>query len=193
MRRGRSIALVVGLALPFAELGHAVAYWPHVPAAGAHFYFPAVLEASGTLVAALLLTALAVLGAARVLEGRRPHRAAWPLPLVFSGLLASQLTVFLIQEGLEAGSLPGLATLAAGLIGQQPVALLGALLLHWLSARLGPALAVLAAPRRGVTILRPVVGVGLLRSPRLPLEPGRRPSRTGRQRAPPAFLLTQPH
>jgi hypothetical protein len=190
MRKARSTALVVGLALPFAELGHAIAYWPHVPAAGSHFYFPAVLEASGTLVAALLLTALAVLGAARVLEGRRSDRAAWPFPLVFSGLLAAQLTIFLIQEGLEAGSLPGLGTLAAGLIGQQPVALLGALLLHWLSARLGPALAVLAAPRRPrVTVLRPVGGGRLLRLPRVPLEPGRRPSRTDRQRPPPAVLL----
>jgi hypothetical protein len=190
MRKAKRTALVLGLALPFAELGHAIAYWPHVPNAGAHFYFPAALEASGTVVAALLLTALAVMGAARVLEGRRSQRAAWPFPVVFICLLGAQLTVFSIQEGLEAHSLPGTETLAAGLIGQQPVALLGALLLHWLSARLGPALAVLGAPARPrITVLGTVLSGAFRQWARVPLEPGRRPSRTGRQRAPPAALL----
>src|SRR2546423_14629861 len=111
MRRGRPVALVACLALPFAELGHAIAYLPHVPGAGAHYYFPAVFEASGVLVATLLLTALAVLGAARVLEGRRRERPAWPFTILFSGLLPAQLATFLIQETLEAPPRPGPATL----------------------------------------------------------------------------------
>jgi hypothetical protein len=189
MRRGRPIALVAGLALPFAELGHAIAYWPHVPGTGAHFYFPAVLEASGVLVAALLLTALAVLGAARVLEGRRRERPAWSLALLFLGLLAAQLAIFLVQEGLEARSLPGLATLTAGLVGQQPVALLGALLLSWLSARLAPAIATLLAPARPQAGLQRVLQPAAARPPRPPLPVGTRPLHTGQQRGPPAALL----
>ena len=73
---------------------------------------------------------------------------------------------------------------AHGLLGQQPVALLAALALRWLSARLGPALRSLAAPHRPeLAILSP------------PLRPApafvvavyrpARPRRVGGQRAPP--------
>ena len=189
MRRGRAIALVGGLALPFAELGHAVAYWPHVPGTGAHLYFPALLEASGVLVAALLLTALAVMAAARVLEGRRRGRPAWSFPLLFCVLLAAQLAIFLVQESLESRSLPGLATLTAGVIGQQPVALLAALLLSWLSGRLGPAIATLLAPARPQTGLQRALPPVSARPPRPPLPPGRPLPHTGQQRGPPRPLL----
>jgi hypothetical protein len=189
MRRGRPVALVVCLALPFAELGHAIAYWPHVPGTGAHHYFPAVLEASGVLVAAMLLTALAVLGAARVLEGRRRPHPAWPFPILFFGLLTTQLAIFLIQESLEARTLPSPATLPAGLLGQQPVAMLGALLLSWLSARLGPAIATLLALLRPQAVMQRVQPATSALAARPPLPPGARPRHTGQQRAPPAALL----
>jgi hypothetical protein len=189
MRRTRSIALVLGLAVPFAELGHAIAYWPHVPGSGSHFYFQAVLEASGVLVAVLLLTALSVLGAARVLEGRRREQSAWSFALLFYSLLAVQLTTFLLQESLEARSLPSAATLTVGLIGQQPVALAGAFLLSWLSARLGPAIATLLAPGRPqATVQAPLLPA----SPQHPSPPPPHPTRTFRtwqQRAPPSALL----
>src|SRR5205807_1915727 len=178
-----------GLALPVAELGHALAYWPHVPGTGAHLYFPALLEASGVLVAALLLTALAVVVAARVLEGRRRERPAWSFPLLFCVLLATPLAIFLVQESLESRSLPGLATVTAGLIGQQPVALLAALLLSWLSGRLGPAIATLLAPARPHTGLQRVLPPVSARPPRPPLPPGRPLLHTGQQRGPPRALL----
>ena len=183
------MALVACLALPFAELGHAIAYWPHVPGAGAHHYFPAVLEASGALVAALLLTALAVLGAARVLEGRRREQPAWPFASLFLGLLITQLSIFLIQESLEAGTLPSPAAVMAGLLGQQPVALLGALILSWLSARLGPAIATLLALLRPQAVMQRVATASRAHSTRQPLPPGAQRRHSGQQRAPPAPLL----
>jgi hypothetical protein len=183
------VALVACLALPFAELGHAIAYLPHVPGTGAHYYFPAVFEASGVLVATLLLTALAVLGAARVLEGRRRERPAWPFTMLFFGLLAAQLAIFLIQESLEARSLPGAPTLTAGLLGQQPVALLGALLLSWLSARLGPAIATLLALLRPQAVMQRLLPAVSAVPARQPLPTSARPRHSGQQRAPPAALL----
>jgi hypothetical protein len=183
------VALIACLALPFAELGHAVAYWPHVPGTGAHLYFPAVLEVSGVLVAALLLTALAVLGAARVLEGRRREDRAWPFAMLFFGLLAAQLAIFLVQEGLEARSLPGPATVTAGLLGQQPVALVGALLLSWLSARLGPAIATLLALLRPQAVIQQVLPAASVPGAGQLLPPVAQPRHGGRQRAPPATLL----
>jgi hypothetical protein len=183
------VALVACLALPFAELGHAIAYWPQVPGTGAHFYFPAVFEASGVLVAALLLTALAVLAAARVLEGRRREDRAWPFAILFFGLLAAQLAIFLVQESLEARSLPGSATVTAGLLGQQPVALAGALLLSWLSARLGPAIATLLALLRPQAVIQDVLPAASAPGVRQHLPPGAQPRHRGRQRAPPPALL----
>jgi hypothetical protein len=189
MPRRRRVALVGVLALPFAELGHAIAYWPGVPRTGAHLYFPAVLEASGALVAALMLTALAVLVAAGVLEGRRRERLPWSVALVFYGLLAAQLAVFLVQESIEARHLPTVATLSAGLIGQQPVAFLGALLVSWLSARLGPAIGTLLAPERPQGRVAGVLLAEAAPSQRPPLPPVAGPSHSWQQRGPPAALF----
>ena len=138
---------VLALAAPFAQLGHVLAYGARPRADGNHAYFPALLHASGALLGALLLVFLAVLVAARLIASPARRRPC-SLALLFTGLLAAQLALFLVQEGVEAGRLPTAGTVAAGLLGQQPVALAAALLLRWLSARLGPALDALSAPRR---------------------------------------------
>jgi hypothetical protein len=189
MPRGRRIALVAALGLPFAELGHAIAYWPRVPGTGPHFYFPAVLEVSGAVLAALMLTALAVLGAARVLEGRTRDRPAWSAALLFYGLLGAQLAIFLVQESLESRALPGLATLSAGILGQQPVAFAGALLISWLSARLGPAIGTLLAPDRPQGGVQSALLPAVAPPQRPPLAPPAGPRHTWQQRGPPAALF----
>ena len=184
MSRPRQVLLVGGLALPLAELGHLIGYGLRVPQDGAHAYFPNVLQAAGSLVGAGLLGALGVLVLARILAGEVPRRKPWSFALVFCGLLFAQMGVFLVQEGLEAHALPALATVASGLLGQQPVALLAALALRWLSARLGPALRSLAAPRRPeLAILSPL----LRPAPAFVVAVYRpaRPERVGGQRAPP--------
>ena len=109
--------------------------------------------------------------------------------LLFCALLAMQLAIFLVQESLESRSLPCPATVTAGLVGQQPVALLGALLLSWLSARLGPAIATLLAAARPQTGLQHALPTASARPPRPPLPPGARLLHTGQQRGPPGALL----
>jgi hypothetical protein len=182
--RHRQVLVVVGLAVPLAELGHLIGYGLRVPQDGAHSYFPNVLQAAGALVGAGLLVALGVLVLARVLTGEVARRKPWSFALLFSGLLFAQVAVFLVQEGLEGHALPALATVATGLLGQQPVALLAALALRWLSARLGPALQSLARPcRPELAILSPL----LRPAPAFAVTVYRpaRPERIGGQRAPP--------
>ncbi|MDQ6901200.1 MAG: hypothetical protein M3072_17165 [Candidatus Dormibacteraeota bacterium] len=142
-RRWSVAPMVAGLALLLAQLGHLLAYGWQVPAAGSHGYFPAAIHLVGGGLAALLLVSLAVIALARLQNGGRAHGPGWSLPLLFSALLLLQVIVFVLQETLEAGALPGSRALAAGLLAQQPVALVAALVLRWLSRRLGPALAAL--------------------------------------------------
>jgi hypothetical protein len=158
VRRHKQLLLVCGLAVPFAELGHFLAYGLTTPRDGAHAYFPTALHASGTLVGAGLLGALALLVLARMAVGAVPRRRPWSFMLLFPGLLVAQLAVFLLQEALEAHALPGLSTIAVGLLGQQPVAFIAALTLRWLSARVGPALRSLAKLRRPeLTVVEPLL------------------------------------
>jgi hypothetical protein len=49
VRKHKQLLLVCGLAVPFAELGHFLAYGLTMPGDDAHAYFPTVLHASGTL------------------------------------------------------------------------------------------------------------------------------------------------
>ena len=183
--RLRRVLLVVGLAVPLTEVGHLIGYGLRVPQDGAHGYFPNALQAAGALVGAGLLGALGVLILARFLAGEVSRRKPWSFALLFSGLLFAQMGVFLVQEGLEAHAVPVLATVASGLLGQQPVALLAALALRWLSARLGPAIRSLAGLRRPELVILPPL---LRPAPAFTVavyRPGR-PTRTGGQRAPPA-------
>lgn len=186
MSRIRGACVVALLALPLAELGHLVAYWPRVRPQGSHQWFPALLHLAGAGLGAALLVTLAALAAARLLTGTSARRPGWSLAVLFTSLLVLQMLVFLVQEGLEIQSLPGGETLAAGLLGQQPVAIVGALALHWLSARLGPALAALAGsvPRRG----RPSVVICLGSGPEPIAAPAAQPQRSRASRGPPGFL-----
>lgn len=185
MSKTRRVLLVGALAIPSAELGHVVAYGFRVPSTGAHQYLPAEVHLAGALLAAGLLAALAVITLARLLAGSPARSRPWSFALLFCGLLAAQASMFLVQEGLESGSLPGLTTIAAALLGQQPVALLGALGLRWLSARLGPALEALAAPREsglcGLDTQRVASAPPLAAAVRVCV----RPARARRPRAPP--------
>jgi hypothetical protein len=173
------------LAVPFAELGHLVAYGVRIPSAGPHLYFPTLLQLAGGALGAALLASLAVLALARLLAGATARSRPWSFPLLFAGLLAVQFLVFLVQEALEARSLPTLSTVSVGLLAQQPIALVAALALRWLSARLGPAAQALASSRPAQLAL------GISLSPALrpvpasqPLLPAGRVRASG-QRAPP--------
>ena len=187
MRKAWPVLPVLLLAVPFAELGHALAYGFRLPASGSHWYFTAVLQASGAALGALALAALAVMVAARLLSRPAGRRRPWSLALLFCGLLGAQLAVFFVQEAVEARSLPTAATLAAGLLAQQPVALVAALLLRWLSTRLGPALEALSGAARQPS---PPRTVGLVLAPVVRAAapvPGRR--RAHLQRGPPPLLF----
>jgi hypothetical protein len=186
--RHRQVLLVCGLAVPFAELGHFLAYGLRTPRGAAHSYFPTVLHAAGAVTGAGALGALGVLVLARVVMGAVPRRKPWSFALLFSGLLFAQVAVFLVQEGLEARALPSPATLAVGLLGQQPVALFAAVALRWLSARLGPALRSLARlGRPDLPLLAPAPGRGPAFAAVTYRPASPRPTRG--QRAPPASLL----
>lgn len=148
MRRARRVLFVAALAFPLAEVGHTIAYGLRVSSTGAHLYFPAVLSTAGALAGGALVAALALLVLARIVAGATPRRRPWSFSPLFIGLLAMQLALFLVQEGLEAHSLPGRGTLAMGLLAQQPQALMATLALRWLSARVVPALEAIASQRQ---------------------------------------------
>jgi len=159
---------VPAVGLASSQLGHLVAYQARYgrdalrqQSVGDHLYFPAVAGSFAALLAAALIAGLLALGAARLLLGRRRGlRSASRAPLLdlVAVLFTFQLGVFLVQEVGEA-LLTGLTPDAPpmlflwGSLGQLPVALLAALALSWLSARLEAAIEELgarlrAAPRR---------------------------------------------
>jgi len=135
----------------------AVIYGPaagRVQSTGAHSYFPAVVKTSFGLTAVFLLLALAAVGLARVLAGRRVAAAPAPgLGRLVAMLFCLQLTLFVVQESIEmaagapATSAPAL--LLWGSLGQLPVAVLAALALRWIGVRVGPAVASLLRPMAG--------------------------------------------
>lgn len=181
MRRARSVFFVAALAFPLAEFGHTVAYGLRVSRTGAHAYFPTVLSAAGALAGGALVAALAVLVLAKLIVGATPRRRPWSFPLLLSALLATQMAVYLVQEGLEAHTLPGTAAIAMGLLAQQPVALVAALALRWLSARVGPALEAIASRHHPQLVAfspacqaAPAFAIGGLQPARPLLTPGQR-------------------
>jgi hypothetical protein len=147
-RGGLVAALLV--ALPMSQLGHLFAYalrfGPEAAArqsTGAHTYFPAVLQAGTAAIGAALLVLLLLLGLARFMVGLRNERmpdGGWPVAPLLLTLLAAQLAIFAGQEMAEA-ALAGLPAAPAqylagwGVAGHLPVALLTALGLSWISAR----------------------------------------------------------
>jgi hypothetical protein len=177
---------VAGLSVPLAQVGHVLAYGFRVSESGVHLYFPLLLKATTALVGAGLLVVLAILVLAHLLSGKVARRRPWSFALLACGLLAGQLAVFLIQESLESRVSPNLAGIATGLLAQQPVALVAAAALHWLSARMGPALEAVAEPWRPQTLAAPfplLISAQALTPAPLPLG---RPRIILGQRAPPA-------
>lgn len=151
-RPARLAVPLVGLAS--APLGHLVAYQvrfadssAHVESSGVHAYFPLLSAAVTTALAGTLLVSLLFLAVARQAIGRRRGLVPGPrrpvldlLPVLFT----IQLAAFMVQECIEAlamGALPDPvpAMVLWGTLGQLPVALIAAVVLSWLTARLDAA------------------------------------------------------
>ena len=132
---------MVAYALRFGSAAQAV------QSTGAHAYFPTVAKTGLGLAALAVLVGLLVVGAGRVASGRRIEPDSGPsLMRLVAALYTIQLACFAVQETFETlvggGSVAsGPALLLLGTAGQLPVALVGALALRWLGARLRPALA----------------------------------------------------
>jgi len=142
-----------------AQAGHLIAYQLEFGAAaqavqsqGAHEYFPGFAKTSLGIVAAVVLTSLLLIGAARLLPGR-PVVVASRGPSYVSLLailFTVQLAFFIAQETIEslaAGqAVPSaLDLIFVGSAGQLPVAILAALALKWLAIRVDAALLALRA------------------------------------------------
>ena len=138
-------------------LVYALVYGPmavRVQSTGAHGYFPTLVKTAFGLTAVFLLLALAALGLARVMAGRRlPVAAAPGFGRLVATLFCLQLTFFIVQETAEmaagAPATSAAALLLMGSLGQLPVAVLAALALRWIAVRVGPAVASLLRPMAG--------------------------------------------
>jgi hypothetical protein len=171
--RGRLVLGGLGLGLVASQAGHmlvyALVYGPlagQVQSTGAHGYFPAFVKTAFGLAAIFMLLALAAVGLARVLAGRRVPAAPAPgFGRLVAMLFCLQLTCFMVQESVEmaagAPATSAAALLLWGSLGQLPVAVLAALALRWIVVRVGPAVASLLRPMAGAIRLTPyVVAVG---------------------------------
>ncbi|HSS60654.1 MAG TPA: hypothetical protein VLK30_04260 [Candidatus Limnocylindrales bacterium] len=157
MTRGRLAAVGLVLGVVASQAGHLLAFQlrygsaaQQLQSAGAHAYFPSVVKTGLGLGAGFFLLALLVVGAARLLAGRRLETTAPPSLLRSVALLFwIQLACFVVQESAEsaAGAAPTspAVLLLWGTAGQLPVALVAAVALRWLAVRVGPALASLRA------------------------------------------------
>lgn len=140
-------AAILGVAILGSQAGHLLAYELRYGAAaqqlqstGAHAYFPALMKTALGVVAMAMITALLIVGFARLAAGRKVERLSAPSFLrLVAGLYTVQLALFFIQETVEGSPASQLALW--GFLGQLPAAAAGALALRWLLARLGPALA----------------------------------------------------
>jgi uncharacterized membrane protein YjfL (UPF0719 family) len=118
-----------------------------IQSTGAHAYFPALVKTGLGAAAFALLGALLVTGFARLLGGGRIEKDSVPsFVRLLAVLYTVQLACFGVQETAEAllsGTQAASATdlMLWGTAGQLPVALVGAVAMRWLLARLGPALA----------------------------------------------------
>ncbi len=154
---GRRVACLVGsVGLLASQAGHLLAYELRFGTAaqyaqswGAHAYFPTVAKTGLGLLGATLVTALLIVGLARVVAGSRIEKNSAPAYLrLLAGLFTLQLAVFAVQETVEAAASGAPASSAVvlllwGTAGQLPVAALAALAVRWLLARLRPALALI--------------------------------------------------
>jgi hypothetical protein len=146
-------------------LVYAVVYGPaagQVQSTGAHGYFPALVKTGFGLIAVFVLLALAVVGLARMLAGRRLQAAPAPsFVRLVAMLFCLQLSFFVVQESIEmaagAPATSAAALLLWGSLGQLPVAVLAALALRWIAVRVGPAISSLLRPMSGAVRLTPYV------------------------------------
>ena len=145
---------VLGTALIGAQAGHLIAYQlrfggaaVQLQSTGSHQYFLAAAKTGFGIAALVVLGLLLVIGAGRALSGRRLEAdSAAPFVRTLAAVYTIQLSCFVVQETAEAmaggghlGSAPAL--LLWGAVGQLPVAVMVTLLLRWLGARLGSAVA----------------------------------------------------
>jgi hypothetical protein len=143
-------AAIVGVALAGSQAGHLLAYElrygataAQVQSTGAHAYFPALVKTLLGGGALALIGALCLIGLARLAAGGKLEKQSAPSLLGLASILyTAQLAFFVVQETVEGGQ-AGTMVLW-GLVAQLPVALVGALALRWLLARIAPALASLA-------------------------------------------------
>jgi hypothetical protein len=140
--------LAVGFAILAAQAGHLLAYQlrfgvaaQQLQSSGAHLYFPGLVRASLGIAATLILSAVFVVGLARMLSGRpiRPGTTP-PLLRLLAAMFTMQLAWFAGQEVVEAliagAPVSSVADLLLwGTLGQLPVAILTAAGLRWLLAR----------------------------------------------------------
>lgn len=185
--RGRYWLYAAAVAGPLAQLGHVVSYTARygtaagaIQSAGVHAYFPTLLKSSAGLLGAAVLTALLLMGGGRLVLGERlgfRRRPGIPIPELMLACLCFQFDVYVLQEVLEllasgqALTAHALASVAVwGLVGQCPVALLAAVALHWLSARLELALTRLRSTRALPAL--PVPPAAMLVRPQVPFDTG---------------------
>lgn len=139
-------AALLGVALLGSQAGHLLSYEMRFGSAaqqlqstGAHAYFPLLVKTLLGAAAMLLIAVLLIVGFARLATGRKIERKSTPPVMrLLAGMYTLQLALFLTQETIE-GS-PAGEMLMWGLLGQLPVAVVGALALCWLLANLEPAL-----------------------------------------------------
>jgi hypothetical protein len=174
----RRVWLALGtLAVLGSQAGHLLAYQLHFGAAaqqlqvsGAHAYFPTLAKTGLGAIAAVAIGCLLMVGLAHVLSGRALmlDRSRPSYLRLVAAMFTIQLAVFVGQELAEAavaGVPPAsvIVLLFWGTLGQLPVAMLGALALRWLLARLRSAvteiLTAIAAVRNGPTLIPAVVPV----------------------------------
>ena len=151
---GKRVWLTVGLAAIASQAGHLLAYQlrfgpaaQQIQSSGAHIYFPGLVRASLGVAAALILSAVFVVGLARILSGRsiRPDSTP-PLFRLVAAMFTIQLAWFAGQEVVEALVAGAPVASAAdlllwGALGQLPVAVVAATGLRWLLARFETAVA----------------------------------------------------
>ena len=158
-------AVLIGLAVAGAQAGHLAVYQlrfgsaaQQVQGTGAHTYFPTLAKTSLGAVAMVLIGALILVGVARVLwEGRLMQHHAGPSFLrLLASLLTIQLGLFIAQEVTES-AIAGLPAQSAaqlllwGILGQLPIAVLAAIALRWLWARVaGAAEELVSVARLGI-------------------------------------------
>ncbi|HLZ95506.1 MAG TPA: hypothetical protein VKT20_09285 [Candidatus Dormibacteraeota bacterium] len=148
---------ILATAVAGAQAGHLLVYRlrfgasaMQVQASGAHAYFPGLLKTAFGVSALVVLAGFLLVAAAKVVAQGRVPRSASPSYLnLLAALFTLQLVFFAgqeVAESLAAGMAPAPASdlLLWGMLGQLPVALVGAASLRWLWTRVEAAAAVIA-------------------------------------------------